>query len=121
MAESRRRLAVMLMGIILALAVPPLHIQAGSAVIQFTTAEQEIQKGDIFTVICQVTSTEAYLDTEFQIEYDAELVQFLNGGSRVTGDHGILTVSSVGNEETAVKKTFSLQFVANKKIGRAHV
>ncbi len=115
MAESRRRLAVMLMGIILAFAVPPLHIQAGSAVIQFTTAEQEIQKGDIFTVICQVTSTEAYLDTEFQIEYDAELVQFLNGGSRVTGDHGILTVSSVGNEETAVKKTFSLQFVANKK------
>lgn len=115
MAESRRRLAVILAGFILAFAAPPLHIQAGSAVIQFTTAEQQIQKGDIFTVICQVTSTESYLDTEFQIEYDAELVQFLNGGSRVTGDNGILTVSSVGNEETSMKKTFSLQFVANKK------
>ncbi len=115
MAESRRRLAVILAGFILAFAAPPLHIQAGSAVIQFTTAEQQIQKGDIFTVICQVTSTESYLDTEFQIEYDAELVQFLNGGSRVTGDNGILTVSSVGNEETSLKKTFSLQFVANKK------
>ena len=116
MTERRTKIFFILMaGMVLVFSAPPLKVQAGSAVIQFSTTTREVQKGDIFTVICQVTSTDSFLDTEFQIEYDAELVQFLKGGSKVTGGNGILNVSSTGNEESASKKTFSLQFVANKK------
>ena len=115
MTERKTKIFFILLGMVLIFSVPPLKAQAGSAVIQFTAADQEVQKGDIFTVICQVTSTDSFLDTEFQIEYDTELVQFLKGGSKVTGDNGILTVSSTGNDTAVSKKTFSLQFVANKK------
>ena len=116
MTERRTKIFfILVVGMVLVFSAPPLKAQAGSAVIQFSTTTREVQKGDIFTVICQVTSTDSFLDTEFQIEYDAELVQFLKGGSKVTGGNGILNVSSTGNEESVSKKTFSLQFVANKK------
>lgn len=109
-----RRMTVLFVMLFVFLALP-VRAEAGSAVIQFTTPVSEIQKGDIFTVVCQVTSTDSFLDTEFQIEYDAELVQFIKGGRKVTGGDGLLTVASTGNETAVSKRTFSLQFVANKR------
>lgn len=114
MAYIKKKILFVLGMLFLFLALP-IKAEAGSAVIQFTTASETVKKEDIFTVICQVTSSDAFLDTEFQIQYDEELVHFLNGGSKVTGDNGILTVSSTGNETAATKKTFSLQFIADKK------
>ena len=117
MAYVRRQI-LLAAGMMFLILLLPVRAEAGSARIQFTTVSQEVQKGDVFTVVCQVTSTDAFLDTEFQIQYDGELVQFLSGGGKVTGGGGLLTVSSTGNEKTTEKKTFSLQFVAEKK-GRA--
>lgn len=114
MAHIRIRILFILGILVLFLAVPA-EAEAGSAVIRFTTASETVQKGEIFTVVCQVISQDAFLDTEFQIRYDEELVQFLKGGSKVTGGSGLLTVSSTGNETASTKKTFSLQFVADKK------
>lgn len=110
-----RRKILFTLGVMLVFFMLPARVMAGSAVIQFSTANPEIQKGDVFTVVCQVTSTDAFMDTEFQIEYDADLIQFLGGGRKVMGDNGLLTVSSTDNETATNKKTFSLQFVANKK------
>lgn len=93
----------------------PVKAEAGSVMIQFTARDQEVRKGEIFTVVCQVTSSDYFLDTEFQIEYDDELVRFVKGGSKVSGGNGLLTVSSTGNETAVTKRTFSLQFAAEKK------
>jgi hypothetical protein len=90
----------------------PSKAQAGSGVIQFTTSQPEIAKGDTFTVVCQVTSTEAFLDAEFQIVYDAGVLEFVKGGNKVSGGNGVLYVASTGNETSSYKKTFSLQFKA---------
>lgn len=88
---------------------------ASSGVVQFTTTSPQVAKGDTFTVVCQVTAQEEFLDVSFRISYDAKLLTFLSGGKKVTGSDGILQVTSVGNTESAIKKTFSLQFEAKKK------
>lgn len=93
----------------------PAGASASSGVIRFSTTSPQVAKGDTFTVVCQATSQEEFLDVSFRISYDAELLTFLSGGKKVTGGDGILQVSSVGNAESAVKRTFSLQFEAKKK------
>lgn len=88
--------------------------QASSGRIQMSVLNPTVQKGDMFTVVCKVTSDEEFLDTEFKLSYDSEVVTFLEGGSKVSGDSGLLVISSTGNEETVTKKTFALQFAADQ-------
>ena len=89
--------------------------QAASAQIQFTATSEVVEKGKTVTVVCQVTSAEAFVDTSFAIGYDDRYLNFITGGGKVTGGYGTLQVSSTGNTEETYKKTFSLQFEAVKK------
>lgn len=93
----------------------PISVKANSGEIRFTTAHNQVERGDTFTVVCQVTSTEPYLDAEFFIQYNSQVLQFVEGGNKVSGGNGTLSVSSVGNTTETNKKTFSLQFKALKK------
>lgn len=93
----------------------PAEAEASSGVVQLTTTSPQVAKGDTFTVVCQVTSQEEFLDASFRIGYDAKLVTFLSGGKKVTGSDGILQIASVGNTDSVTKRTFSLQFEAKKK------
>lgn len=88
--------------------------QASSGRIQMSVLNPTVQKGDTFTVVCKVTSDEEFLDTEFKLSYDSEVVTFLEGGSKVSGDSGLLVISSTGNEEMVTKKIFALQFAADQ-------
>ena len=92
----------------------PAEAGAAGCVIQFSTADSQVKKGDTFTVVCQVTSDTAFLDTEFKVNFDSDILHFQKGGRKVTASGGVLTVSSTGNETATTKKTFSLQFVAVK-------
>ncbi len=89
--------------------------RAASGSIALSSSQETVRKGDVFTVVCQLTSTEYFLDASFQLEYDTGKLQFISGGSKVTASGGILTVDSTGNETSTKKKTFSLQFAALKK------
>ena len=60
------------------------------------------------------TSSNTFLDTEFSIDYNAKILQFVSGGKKVSGSGGNLQVASTGNKTATNKKTFSLQFVALK-------
>ncbi len=102
---------------VIAVLVSAGRAEAGSSSIRFTTASSQVKKGESFTVVCQVTSSAAFLDTEFNIEYDPEILQFVRGGKKVIGTGGTLKVSSVGNTTATKKKTFALEFVALKKGG----
>lgn len=85
--------------------------EASSCVIQFTSAATEIKRGDIFTIVCQVSSSDPFLDTSFMIDYDDSIMQFIKGGKKVSGGYGELLVESSGNTTETYKKTFSLQFM----------
>lgn len=100
--------------VVLALTVLPARADASSGVIQFTAGQPAVQIGSEFTIVCQVTSSTAFVDTEFTVEYDDTLMEFLEGGKKVSGGGGELQISSVGNSTETNKKTFSLQFRAKK-------
>lgn len=89
--------------------------EAASCSIQFTASQTEIPRGDIFTVVCRVTSNDPFTDVSFRIDYDDRIMQFIKGGKNVSGGYGELWVNSVENEEEVYKKTFSLQFMAKGK------
>ena len=109
-----KRILVMA-GLFAAALLLAVRAEASSGVIQFSTSAQEIKKGDAFTVVCQVTSQDEFLDAEFTVMYDADVLRFVKGGSKVSGGNGVLHVNSSGNETTTRKKTYSLQFIAEKK------
>ena len=88
---------------------------ASSGVIQFTTSTEQVAKGDDVTVVCQVISSDGFVDTSFSVRYDERYLRFLGGGKKVSGGNGVLQISSVGNSEATNKRTFSLQFKAKKK------
>lgn len=88
---------------------------AASAKVDFTAKSQNVKAGDVFHVVCTVSSTKEFSDVEMNLLYDAALFQFVQGGSKVGGDGGVVRISSVGNEDAVKKKTFSLQFKALRK------
>lgn len=93
----------------------PAAAHAASGVVQLSAASNQVVKGDTMTVVCQVTSESAFVDVSFQISYDADILDFVSGGRKVSGGNGILQIASTGNSTAVYKKTFSLQFEAKKK------
>ena len=91
-----------------------LPVQAASGMITFSTETPQVKKGEQITVVCQVTSEEEFTDTDFYIIYDSKILTFEKGGSKVSGGHGLVHVSSVGNTDKVTKRTFSLQFKAKR-------
>ncbi len=88
---------------------------AASAKVVLTSEPQKVKVGDTFHVVCTVSSSEKFLDVRMKLLYDAGM--FVQGGSKVSGGNGELVISSVGNEESVKKRTFSLEFKALKKGG----
>lgn len=109
-----KQIFLLFFSIALTLLLLPVRAEASSCVIQFTSGQSEVKSGTVFTIVCQVTSSTAFVDTEFTVEYDDALMEFLEGGKKVSGGGGELLVSSVGNSTETNKKTFSLQFRAKK-------
>lgn len=88
---------------------------AASAKVELTSDPQKVKVGDTFHVVCTVSSSEKFLDVRMKLLYDAGMFEFVQGGSKVSGGNGALTISSVGNETSVKKRTFSLEFEALKK------
>ena len=108
----KRGYVILFFLILIVAAAVPSRCKANSCVIQFTTETAQVKKGDVFTIVCQVTSTAPFLDVSFVIDYDDTVMEFIKGGKKVSGGFGELTVDSGGNSEETYKKTFSLQFKA---------
>ena len=110
-----RKHVVVLFSLLVSFFVFPAAAKAGSGTLQLTAAANPVSKGEMLTVVCQITSEEAFVDTSFRISYDSKILQFISGGKKVTGGDGMLQITSTGNSEETYKKTFSLQFKAKKK------
>ena len=93
------------------LAVPSKSL-AASAVVEFSTSAAEVTKDDNVTVVCRITSQDGFNDVKMKVSYDADILQFIEGGKKVSGGNGLLSIQSVGNEETVNTRTYSLQFQA---------
>ncbi len=85
---------------------------AASASVQLSTKAQEVKEGDTFTVVCQVSSEESFQDVELELHYSSRVIQFVKGGSKVTGKNGVIHIKSTGNEDSVNRRTYSLKFRA---------
>lgn len=110
-AKSKGRLVLVTFVLMFMAFAIPVRSEANSCVIQFSTASAQVKRGELFTIVCQVTSVDPFLDVSFTIDYDDNVMQFVRGGKKVSGGNGELTVDSSGNLEETYKKTFSLQFM----------
>ena len=110
-----RKRVVLLFSLFAGFLLFPAAVKAGSGILQLTSAANSVAKGDVLTVVCQITSEEAFVDTSFRISYDTKILEFVSGGAKVTGGDGMLQIASTGNSEETYKKTFSLQFKAKKR------
>ena len=90
----------------------PSSSQAASGVVEFSASQTEVKKDDIVTVVCRVSSQEGFCDVTMKLSYDSDILQFVEGGKKVSGGDGHLSIKSTGNENTVATRTYSLQFVA---------
>ena len=90
----------------------PSSSQAASGVVEFSASQTEVKKDDIVTVVCRVSSQEGFCDVTMKLSYDSDILQFVEGGKKVSGGDGHLSIKSIGNENTVATRTYSLQFVA---------
>lgn len=91
---------------------PAVRAEAASAKVQLSAQPEEVMRGEYFYVVCNVSSEKKFCDVEMDILYDANMFQFVRGGSKVRGGDGAIRISSTGNDDEVKKRTFSLQFKA---------
>lgn len=91
---------------------PAVRAEAASAKVQLSVQPEEVVQGEYFYVVCIVSSEKKFCDVEMDILYDANMFQFVRGGSKVRGGDGAVRISSTGNDDEVKQRTFSLQFKA---------
>ncbi|MDR1700100.1 MAG: hypothetical protein LBR68_02820, partial [Lachnoclostridium sp.] len=89
--------------------------KAAGATITFTSAKNQLQRGERTAVVCTVQASTPFTDADFYISYDPKMLKFEAGGNKVSGGKGLLHVASVGNTVETDKFVYSLSFVAKKK------
>lgn len=85
---------------------------AASAIVEFSTDTTEVKKDDTVTVVCRVTSKDGFNDVKMKVSYDSDILQFIEGGKKVSGGNGQLSIQSVGNTDAVTTRTYSLKFQA---------
>ena len=73
------------------LAVPGKSL-AASAVVEFSTDKTEVKKDETVTVVCRVTSKDGFNDAKMKVSYDSDVLQFIEGGKKVSGGNGQLSI-----------------------------
>lgn len=91
---------------------PAVRVEAASAKVQLSAQPEEVVQGEYFYVVCNVSAEKKFCDVEMDILYDANMFQFVRGGSKVRGGDGSVRISSTGNDDEVKQRTFSLQFKA---------
>ena len=92
--------------------------KAGGGVITLSVSDPQIRMGDVFTVVCRVSSSKSISEVDFYVDYNTTVLQFVEGGPRATKEPGGVHIQSLENDEAAPRRTFSLQFMA-KDMGEA--
>ncbi|MCM1245192.1 MAG: hypothetical protein NC293_06045 [Roseburia sp.] len=104
--------AVVFLMAVMTVCLPCRKALAASASVEFTVDKQEIRVGGEFTVVCRVDSSEEFSDVKMDVLYDAQIMEFVEGGKKVSGGNGVLHISSVKNSDAVKKRTYSLKFKA---------
>nr|WP_294491912.1 cohesin domain-containing protein [uncultured Anaerosporobacter sp.] len=92
--------------------IPSIAVKAASATVSITLKDTEIKLNDTFNVIVKVEATDTIGGFETFLTYDESKMEFISGGSLVSGGDGILRVSDMNPENIAKSRKYILQFKA---------
>ena len=92
--------------------IPSIEVKAASATVSITLKETDIKLNDTFHVIVKVEATDTIGGFETFLTYDESKMEFISGGSLVSGGDGILRVSDMNPESIAKSRKYILQFKA---------
>lgn len=89
--------------------------QAASAVVSLTTGEEEVLKGDTFSVMVTLESAADIGNVEMFVVFDSAKVSFESGGKYTTGGDGLVLISDWNGSAASTRKKYTLEFKAKKK------
>ncbi|WP_455714808.1 cadherin-like beta sandwich domain-containing protein [Anaerosporobacter sp.] len=120
---KQRKNAVLIYILLLCLLVnivPSKSVKAASATVSITQKDTDIKLNDTFSVIVKVEATDDIGGFETFLTYDESKMEFISGGSMVSGGDGILRVSDMNPENIVKSRKYVLQFKAIKQ-GNAQI
>ena len=85
---------------------------SASAMITFSTEQNEIEAGKEFTVLAIIEATDVIETIDMYLTYDPEIMQFNSGGKYISGNDGLLHVVVENLKAVTMKCKLSLQFSA---------
>jgi hypothetical protein len=107
--------------IMVILSITPYEIcKAQSAQITFNTEQAEYTIGDNIIVNMHITSDAVLGDFEAYITYNADILEFKNGASFISGGEGLLKLSDINVVNADSSRKYVMKFVA-KEIGNCDI
>lgn len=100
--------------------IPSKVVKAASATVSITLKDTEVKLNNTFNVIVKVDATDDIGGFETFLTYDESMMEFISGGSVVSGGDGILRVSDMNPENIVKSRKYVLQFKAIKQ-GNAQI
>lgn len=88
---------------------------AASSVVSLTTGEEEVMKGDTFSVMVTLESADDIGNVELFVVFDSSKVSFLKDGKYTTGGDGLVLISDWNGSAASALKKYTLEFKAKKK------
>lgn len=92
--------------------LPTVEVKAASATVTLSLKNTDIKLNDTFNVIVEVNADTEIGGFETFLSYDETRMKFIDGGSLVTGDDGILRISDMNPENIVTNRKYVLQFKA---------
>ena len=86
-----------------------------SGKISLTVTDPVIKQGDVFTVVCRVSASTGVSEADFYVDYNTSVLKFIEGGARATKEVGGVHIRSLDNDDTPLRRTFSLQFAGEQE------
>ncbi len=87
---------------------------ASSASVSISTDSTTVKKGSSFYVVITVSSSELMSGFTASVSYDRDVMQFVTGGSRISGNDDEFTIYDVDSGTQTNKLTYSIKFKAYK-------
>ncbi len=91
------------------------NAHAASAIVTLNTGEDEVVKGDTFSLLVSIDSADEIGNVEMFIVFDKSKVSFVSGGKYAIGQDGLVLISDWNRSSSSSRKKYSLEFKAKKE------
>lgn len=91
---------------------------AASAKVELTCDKSTVTLGDFVYAYISIDSQTTFTDFVANLEYDSNVLEYVNGAKVVTGGNGLLKVSDMDNLTGTIKRKYALKF-KTVKVGKS--